>query len=66
VNYVPDLVGGQRRSVEALGAVVDLQRRLLAATYLSLTSNVVNTAIARPGGRHALAVNYYDPAASPT
>lgn len=49
VSYVPDLFGGQRRTVEALGAVVDEQRYAMLATYLSLTSNVVNTAIARAG-----------------
>ena len=49
VAYVPDLFGGQRRAVEALGAHVDLQRYEVLASYLSLTSNVVNTAIARAG-----------------
>jgi len=49
VSYVPDLFGGQRRTVEALGAVVDEQRYAMIAAYLSLTSNVVNTGIARAG-----------------
>jgi len=49
VSYVPDLFGGQRRTVEALGAGVDLQHDTVLATYLSLTSNVVNTGIARAG-----------------
>lgn len=49
VSYVPDLFGAQRRTVEALGAVVDLQHDTMLATYLSLTSNVVNTGIARAG-----------------
>ncbi len=49
VSYVPDLFGGQRRAVEALGAVVDLQRYELRVAYLSLTSNVVNTELARAG-----------------
>ncbi|SPE28085.1 RND efflux system, outer membrane lipoprotein, NodT family [Burkholderiales bacterium] len=49
VSYVPDLFGGQRRTVEALGAVVDLQHDAALATYLSLTSNVVNAGIARAG-----------------
>jgi NodT family efflux transporter outer membrane factor (OMF) lipoprotein len=49
VSYVPDLFGGQRRAVEALGALVDVQRYNLRATYLSLTSNVVNTEVARAG-----------------
>lgn len=49
VSYVPDLFGVQRRTVEALGAVVDMQRYAMLAAYLSLTSNVVNTGIARAG-----------------
>jgi NodT family efflux transporter outer membrane factor (OMF) lipoprotein len=49
VSYVPDLFGGQRRAVEALGAVADLQRYNLRAAYLSLSANVVNTSIARAG-----------------
>ncbi len=49
VNYVLDLFGGERRTVEALGAVVDVQRYATLAAYLSLTSNVVNTTIARAG-----------------
>jgi len=49
VSYVPDLFGGQRRTVEALGAVVDEQRYGTLAAYLSLTANVVNTGIARAG-----------------
>lgn len=49
VSYVPDLFGGQRRTIEALGASVDEQRADLLAAYLSLTSNVVNTGIARAG-----------------
>jgi NodT family efflux transporter outer membrane factor (OMF) lipoprotein len=47
VGYVPDLFGGQRRAVEALGALVDVQQYNLRATYLSLTANVVNAGIAR-------------------
>jgi len=49
VSYVPDLFGGQRRTVEALGAATDEQRAALRAAYVSLTANVVNTAIARAG-----------------
>jgi NodT family efflux transporter outer membrane factor (OMF) lipoprotein len=49
VSYVPDLFGGQRRAVEALGAVADEQGAALHAAYLTLTANVVNAAIARAG-----------------
>jgi len=47
VSYVLDLFGAERRTVEALGAQVDLQRSSEQATYLALTSNVVNTVIAK-------------------
>ncbi len=40
-------LGGGRRQVEALKAQVDLQRHIHAATYLMLSSNIVNTSIAR-------------------
>lgn len=46
VSYAPDLWGGNRRQVEALVAGADAQRFQLEATYLSLTSNLVNAAIA--------------------
>ena len=47
VSYPLDLFGAERRTVEALGAQSDQQRYALLAAYLSLTTNVVNTAIAR-------------------
>ncbi|SJZ68611.1 efflux transporter, outer membrane factor (OMF) lipoprotein, NodT family [Enhydrobacter aerosaccus] len=45
VSYVPDLWGGTRRQVEASAAAAEYQRWQLEATYLTLTSNVVVTAI---------------------
>ncbi|HTT12419.1 MAG TPA: efflux transporter outer membrane subunit [Burkholderiaceae bacterium] len=51
VSYALDLFGGQRRTVEALGAKVDLQRADYLAAYLALTANVANTVIARAGYR---------------
>ncbi|CAB3656424.1 Cation efflux system protein CusC [Paraburkholderia phenoliruptrix] len=47
VSYTLDIWGGQRRQVEALAAQVEAQRYALAATYLTLAANVVNTMIAR-------------------
>ena len=47
VSYALDLFGGNRRMVEALGAQVDNQRYLTRAAYLALSSNVVDTVIAR-------------------
>lgn len=45
VSYVLDLWGANRRQVESLTAQANAQRFQLEATYLTLTSNVVNTAI---------------------
>ncbi|UWX58764.1 AdeC/AdeK/OprM family multidrug efflux complex outer membrane factor [Chlorobaculum sp. MV4-Y] len=46
VSYALDLFGGQRRSVEALGAQVDVQRAQTLGVYMTLTGNIVNTSIA--------------------
>ncbi len=45
VSYTFDLWGGVRRGVEAQRAQAEYQRFQLEATYLTLTSNVVTTAI---------------------
>ena len=45
ISYSPDLFGGVRRQVESQGAQADYQRYQLEATYLTLTSNVVNAAV---------------------
>jgi NodT family efflux transporter outer membrane factor (OMF) lipoprotein len=45
VSYTLDIWGGVRRSVEALGAQADYQNFQLQATYLTLSSDVVTTAI---------------------
>lgn len=45
VSYTLDLWGANRRQVESLTAQANAQRFQWEATYLSLTSNVVNTAI---------------------
>lgn len=45
VSYTLDIWGANRRQVESLAAQANAQRFQLEATYLSLTSNVVNTAI---------------------
>ena len=47
VNYPLDLFGGERRALENLNAQVDFQRDTVLAAYLTLTSNIVNTVIAR-------------------
>jgi NodT family efflux transporter outer membrane factor (OMF) lipoprotein len=45
VSYALDVFGGQRRQIEATGALADYQRFELEATYLTLTANVVTAAI---------------------
>lgn len=45
VSYTPDVLGGTRRQLESLIAQAESQRFLLEATYLTLTTNVVNAAI---------------------
>ena len=45
VNYKIDVFGASRRAVESAKAQAEYQQFQLEATYLSLTSNVVNAAI---------------------
>jgi NodT family efflux transporter outer membrane factor (OMF) lipoprotein len=45
LSYLPDVFGGTRRSVEAAKAQAESSRFQLEATYLTLSSNVVVTAI---------------------
>lgn len=45
LSYTLDVFGGNRRELESVRAAVDVQRYQLEATYLSLTSSVVATAI---------------------
>ncbi len=45
VSYAPDLFGGTRRELEALQAQVDYRRFQLEGAYLTLTSNIVTTAV---------------------
>ncbi len=47
ISYTLDVFGGERRTLEGLQAQVDHQAWLTQAAYLTLTANVVNTAIAR-------------------
>ncbi|HUW38218.1 MAG TPA: efflux transporter outer membrane subunit [Rhodocyclaceae bacterium] len=45
VSYGLDLFGSARRQLEALSAQADYQRYLLEAAYLSLSANIVTTAV---------------------
>jgi NodT family efflux transporter outer membrane factor (OMF) lipoprotein len=55
VGYAPDVFGGNRRQVESLRAQADFQRFQLEATYLTLTSNVVATAVQEASLRSQIA-----------
>ena len=57
VTYSLDLFGGQRRYVEALRAGVDFQQQQARATMLMLTSNLVNTSLARVAYSEELEIN---------
>lgn len=45
VSYTPDVFGANRRAVESLQGQLDAQRWEAEATYLSLSTNLVNAAI---------------------
>ena len=55
VSYNPDVFGLNRRQNESLVATADAQRFQLEATYLTLTSNLVNAAIAEASFRGQIA-----------
>jgi NodT family efflux transporter outer membrane factor (OMF) lipoprotein len=55
VSYVPDIFGANRRQVESLEAQAEASRFALDATYLTLTANVVTTAIQEAGLRAQIA-----------
>ena len=45
VSYTLDIFGGSRRTIEAFSAQVDYQKYQVIAAYLTLTTNIVTTAI---------------------
>ncbi len=47
VSYALDVFGGQRRTIEGLQAQTAFQRATVEATYLTLSGNLVNAAIAQ-------------------
>lgn len=47
VSYSLDVFGGERRNVESLDALKELQRYTALGTYLTLTGNIINTVIAK-------------------
>jgi NodT family efflux transporter outer membrane factor (OMF) lipoprotein len=46
VSYSLDIFGGERRAIENLQSQVDMQHSIVLGTYLALSGNIVNTAIA--------------------
>jgi NodT family efflux transporter outer membrane factor (OMF) lipoprotein len=46
VTYVLDVFGGERRTVESLGAQVEVQYYNAQGTYLTLSGNIVNALVA--------------------
>ena len=56
LSYTPDVFGGTRRQLESLIAQARVQRFQLEATYLTLTTNVVNAAIQEAALREQIAV----------
>ena len=55
VSFVPDIFGANRRQVESLAAQAEAARFQLDATYLTLTANVVTSAILEAGFRAQIA-----------
>jgi NodT family efflux transporter outer membrane factor (OMF) lipoprotein len=55
VSYALDVFGGTRRESESLHSLAESQQYQLEATYLTLASNVVATAIAEAAARAQLA-----------
>jgi NodT family efflux transporter outer membrane factor (OMF) lipoprotein len=55
ISYVPDIFGANRRAVESLAAQAEASRYQLDATYLTLTANVVSSAIQEAGLRAQIA-----------
>jgi NodT family efflux transporter outer membrane factor (OMF) lipoprotein len=55
VSFVPDIFGANRRQVESLAAQAEAARFRLDATYLTLTANVVTSAIQEAGLREQIA-----------
>ena len=47
VSYTLDVFGGERRNLESLDALKELQHYTALGTYLTLTGNIINTVIAK-------------------
>jgi len=58
VSYLPDVFGATRRTVESMDAKTEAQRFELEAAYLTLTTNVVTTAIQEAALRGQIAATH--------
>lgn len=58
LSYTLDIVGGNKRELEGVRAAIDYQRYQVEATWLSLTSSVVATAIQEASLRAQLKVTH--------
>jgi NodT family efflux transporter outer membrane factor (OMF) lipoprotein len=58
VGFTPDVFGANRRQVESLQAQAEVQRFALEATYVTLASNVVATAIQEASLRAQIAATH--------
>ena len=58
VSYTLDVFGGNRRELESVRAAIDYQRYQVEATWLSLTSSVVATAIQEASLREQIKVTH--------
>lgn len=54
VSYTPDVWGGNRRTVESLEASAEVQRFMLEASYVTLTTNLVGAAVQEAATRAQL------------
>jgi NodT family efflux transporter outer membrane factor (OMF) lipoprotein len=57
LSYMPDVFGGGRRALEASRAQLEATRFELIATYVTLSSNVVNTAVQEAALRGQIAAS---------
>ncbi|HQT25013.1 MAG TPA: TolC family protein, partial [Burkholderiales bacterium] len=56
VSYALDIFGGEHRAIENLQSQMEFQHDVVLGTYLSLTSNIVNAAIASAAYRDEIRV----------
>ncbi len=58
VSYTPDVFGQTQRQIESLMAQAEIQKAQVAATYLTLTTNVVSAAIQEAALREEISATH--------